>query len=234
MRPRLLAAVLLLAAACGGGGGDDGGGTGAPDASPETTAPDGGSGGSDLTTEILGEDTQFAAGGDGASDLDVEVDGRECKLTDVLFGSCRAATGAGGVFVVTAEGNPDDTSEWNMVVRCGLDPAVPVASARGTFTPQYSDLGLEPYGEVFAMTLTGADEAEASLVFQPEGAACPVVWGLGPVKTSGLFVGGTDALNGDVDPIQFTMADGTLACITADGAGGLDVSASTGGDCSAA
>lgn len=227
---------MLLVASCGGGGGSDSSPatTEADGDTSSTTIGNGGAGASDLTTEILGEDTQFAAGGSGASEFAVEVDGRECKLTEVLFGSCRAATGTGGAFVVTAEGNHDDISEWNVVVRCGLDPAVPVASARGTFTPQYTDLGLEPYGQVFAMTLTGDADAEASLIFQPESAECPVVWGLGPVKTSNLFVGGTDAVNGNVAPIQFTAADGTLSCITADGAGGLDVRAATGDHCSAA
>jgi len=68
-----------------------------------------------------------------------------------------------------------------------------VASARGTFQPAYTDLGLAPYGEVTGMSLSGADETDGTLIYQPEGSDCPVVWGLGPMKPSSLVLGGTCA-----------------------------------------
>jgi hypothetical protein len=217
----VVSALLLSTAACGGS--DD------TDASATTEAAQ--SDGDDTTTtaatstdaQILGEDTVFAPGGDGAADLTAEVAERECELGEVLFGSCRASTGAGGPFLVTAEGDVDAPGEWNVVVRCGLDPATPVASAKGTFQPATADLGLAPYGEVLGVSLTTGDEAEGALVYQPEGSDCPVVWGLGPIGPSNVFVGGTDRLNGDEAPIRFTQADGSPACAVADGDGGIEV-----------
>ena len=94
--------------------------------------------------------------------------------------------------MVTAE----DYKEWNVVVRCGLDPATPVAAARGTFQPVFTDLGLGDRGEVTGLTLTGEDEGNAALVFLPEGADCPVIWGVGAMSKTSLFTGGVDRLNG--------------------------------------
>lgn len=214
--------VVFAAGACGGGGkGDrDRQTTATTESSASTTAD---ATPSDATTDILGESTQFDPGGDGAEDLSSKINGRECVLEGQLFGSCRAATGAGGEFVLTAEGNRDNSSEWNVVVRCGLDPAVPVASARGEFQPITADLGLAAYGEMFGVTLGTAREAEFALVYLPSDAPCPVVWGLGAIKPSTLVTGGLDALNGTERPIQFLRPDGVTACVTADDAGGLAV-----------
>jgi hypothetical protein len=138
---------------------------------------------------------------------------------------CHAAEGAGGSFVVTAEGNTVIPPEWNIVVRCGLDPAAPGASARGTFTPVFTDLGLRAYGEVIGITFNGDQDAEASLAFLPSGATCPVVWGLGPIKRFSSFSGGLDPLNGSERALQFARPDGTITCVVADAKGGLDVQA---------
>lgn len=178
--------------------------------------------------EVLGDPTQFGSGTNGATALEVAVNGRECVLSDTLFGSCRASTGTGGQFVVTAEGSVDDPSRWNVVVRCGLKPARPAAVASGQFTPVTTDLGLTPYGEVVGVTLRSSGSVEAALVYQPDGADCPVVWGLGEVGSDSLFTGGTDALNGEDAPVYFTDAAGARVCAVADGQGG--VSTGTPGD----
>ena len=124
-------------------------------------------------------------------------------LADALFGSCRASTGTGGAFLVTAESTPEAPTTWKMVVRCGTNPGIPAASAQGDFQPITSDIGLEPYGEVLGVTLRG-EVAEAALVYQPDGADCPVVWGLGAVDRGSFFTGGLDALSGASNPIRFT------------------------------
>jgi hypothetical protein len=187
-------------------------------------------GGTPIAIEVLGESTAFAPGGD-VEPIDAGVSGRECLLSEPLFGSCRAATGAGGAFVVTAEGSADAPGEWTIVARCGLTPAAPGASASGAFTPVVTDLGLAPYGEITGVTLLGPDRAEAALVYQPGGAACPTVWGLGEIDRTSLFTGGTDALNGAEDPLRFRDATGAEACAVADGEGGISVGTPDGADC---
>ena len=229
----ITAAFLLLLAACSGGADE----TDELDGATTTEA----AGGKTSTTvkasgavgEILGEDTAFARGGNDAANLTATVAGRECELTGTLFGSCRASTGAGGAFLVTAEGDEDAPGNWNVVVRCGLDPAEPVTAAAGSFLPIFTDLGLGGYGEVLGVTLRGTDEAEVALVYQPEGSDCPVVWGLGPTDPNAILRGGTDALNGEDAPIQITRADGTAACADADGSGGINVSDATADGCAA-
>lgn len=228
LRHALLPVLLLVAAACGGGGNKTTDPTTDGGATTSSTA----GGGTGATTEILGEPTTFQDGGHGASSFSATVRERECELTEALFGTCRASTGAGGAFLVTVEGVADSVGDWNIVVRCGLDPAEPVASANGTFQPVTAELGLAPYGEVLSVTMTQTDEAEAALVYQPEGADCPVVWSLGAIMPSTLFLGGTDRLNGDEQPIRFTKVDGSTACAVADGAGGIEVTAAAGGSCS--
>jgi len=153
------------------------------------------------------------------------------RALEPLFGTCRATTGAGGAFVVTAEGDEDSPGEWNVVVRCGLRPAIPGASATGAFTPVMADLGLAPYGEVAGVTLLGTDSAEAAIVYQPAGASCPVVWALGGVDRASLFTGGTDALNGEESPLRFRDATGAEVCAVADGRGGITVGVPDGADC---
>ncbi|MBJ7355884.1 hypothetical protein [Nocardioides sp.] len=225
-------ALLGVLGACGGDADDEAGdaadpgpvaSAGSEPASPSTSPSASQPAPAAAQAQVLGEPGRFAAGGGEASPLDVEMAGRECVLADALFGSCRASTGTGGPFVVTAESTTEAPSVWNVVVRCGTDPAVPAASAQGEFQPMTTDLGLEPYGEVVGVTLVG-DDAEAALVYQPEASECPVVWGLGAVDRSSLFVGGTDALNGEASPIRFTNADGAATCAVADGAGGITVS----------
>lgn len=188
-------------------------------ASPATSTPE-----PDASADILGEPGLFGPGGADATSLDVQVDGRECVLSTPLFGSCRASTGAGGAFVVTMESTPEAPTVYDVVVRCGTAPAEAVASAVGDFQPRSSDVGLEAYGEVLGVTLVG-DVAEGALVYQPEGATCPVVWGLGEVDRNNLFTGGLDALNGEATPLRFTDAKGAVQCADADGRGGIRVSA---------
>lgn len=69
----------------------------------------------------------------------------------------------------------------------------------------------------------GTGEAEVALIYQAEGSDCPVIWGLGP----------TDALNGEDAAIQLTRADGTAACVDADGSGGIEVTNATAEGCAA-
>lgn len=225
MRTLPVLALVAMLSACGGGGGN-----GADPVADETTTAAPGDGGSPSTTdavteataELLGEGTTFVTGGGGAGELTGSVDGRECVLADALFGSCRASTGAGGAFLVTAESTVENPTEWNVVVRCGLDPALPAASAQGTFQPSTTDLGLAPYGQVIGVMLR-AEANEAALVYQPEGSECPVVWSLGEIDKDNLFTGGTDALNGSEAPIAFTDASGKRVCASADGSGGIAV-----------
>ena len=193
--------------------------TPSPTPSPPQSDPPAGDG----SSEILGVAGMFAAGGGDATPLEAQVQGRECVLTEALFGSCRASTAAGGSFLVTMESTVEAPSVWNVVVRCGTSPAVPAASAMGEFQPMSSDLGLEPYGEVLGVTLVG-EVAEAALVYQPEGSECPVLWGLGEVDRANVFTGGLDALNGEAGPIAFTDSQGARTCADADGEGGISVS----------
>jgi hypothetical protein len=238
MLPRTLLAALALTlattASCGGDAPSTGDGA-APttpaesevtDAVPATEAADD----APADIEVLGEPSAFEPA-TGAEPIAVSVAGRECVLAEPLFGSCRAATGAGGAFVVTAEGDPDSPSEWNVVARCGLTPATPGASASGEFTPVMADLALAPYGEVAGVTLIGPDGAVAALVYQAPGTACPVVWGLGDVDRRSIFTGGTDALNGEESPLRFRDAEGADACAVADGEGGVTVGVPDGAGC---
>jgi hypothetical protein len=180
--------------------------------------------------DVLGEPAGFESGA-AADPIEVGVSGRQCVTSAPLFGSCRAATGAGAAFVVTAEGDPDAPADWTIVARCGLAPAVPGAAASGSFTPVLADLALAPYGELAGVTMLGAEDAVAALVYQPEGASCPVVWGLGEIDRGSIFTGGTDALNGEESPLRFRSADGADACAVADGHGGISVGVPAGAEC---
>jgi hypothetical protein len=238
MLTRAVPAVLLLVAVMAGCGETE---STEPDAAPTSspsevaeeeaasTTPSA-VGGEEVASEVRGEPGSFRSGGEGAVPIDIEQNGRECVIAEPLFGSCRASSGVGGSFAVTAESTPEAPSEWNIVVRCGLSPALPAATAQGEFQPVSADLGLEPYGDVVGVTLT-ADVAEAALVYHPEGSDCPVVWGLGEIERFSLLTGGTDALNGDTDPIWFVDAEGTDACAVADGQGGIKVGTKQGDDC---
>lgn len=235
MRLRLAPAALLLVLSLVACGGDDEEPDGASPADPEsssTAADPAAEPEPEAVSEILGEESGFQSANGDAGLLETDIDGRECVLTEALNGSCRAAAGTGGDFVLTAEGSLDSPGEWNVVVRCGLQPAVPSASTQGAFQPVIADLGLAPYGDVIGITLLGASTAEAALVYQPEGAECPVVWGLGEVDSASLFTGGIDALNGSERPLAFRDAQGSDACAVADGQGGITVGTPQGGKCS--
>lgn len=233
----LLLSVLLWLAGCGSGddeprqaASDDAGGSpSTPDdaAEPADDAPTATS----AKGTITGLPSLFEDGGGGAVDLDASVEGRECVLAETLPLTCRAATGTGGGFVVTAEGVADAPGDFNVVVRCGLTPAAPVASASGPVQPITTDLGLAPYGEVVGVTLIADDVAEAALVYLPDGTGCPVVWGLGPVDPGSFLTGGTDALNGEEAPIRFSDATGRSVCAEADGEGGIAVTSARGDAC---
>lgn len=197
--------------------------TPATEASPEPATA--------AVSELLGEKTLFVPGGSGATDLDTAVKGRECVLAEALPLTCRASTGAGGAFVVTVEGVADAPGDFNVVVRCGLTPAAPSASASGPFQPITTDLGLAEYGEVAGITLRGADTAEAALVYLSADAECPIVWSLGEISRDSIFTGGTDALNGSEAPIRFLDAAGVDACAVADGQGGITVGTPRGDAC---
>lgn len=231
--PGLFAIFVLLLCLGGCGNSDpDPSGAGTTDPSSATQAPETPSESAsppqsdppaaDAVSEILGEAGLFGDGGGDATPLDAQVQGRECVLTEALFGSCRASTAVGGAFLVTMESTLEASSVWNVVVRCGTSPGLPAASAMGEFQPMTSDLGLALYGEVVGVTLVG-EVAEAALVYQPEGSECPVVWGLGEVDRGNIFTGGLDALNGEASPIAFTDAQGVRTCADADGQGGISV-----------
>ncbi len=227
----VLSGLPLLLGACGGGEAgqaDDAveQSSTTPSASPASAEPTA----SIARATILGGTTSFTTDAGDAVDLDVAVNGRECTLAELLPLTCRGSTGAGGDFVVTVESSLGAPTDFTVVVRCGLTPAIPAASGAGG-QPVLADLGLAPYGEVMGVTLIGADSAEAALVYQPEGAECPVVWALGKVDRTNLFTGGTDALNGEESPIRFRDAAGLEACASADGQGGITVSAAQGGRC---
>lgn len=231
MRTGTWLAVVTILLALGGCGGDD---PAAPSAAQPSSSESPGASASaapEATAEVLGEDAGFVAGGGGAGPLEVSVNERECVVTEALFGSCRAGSGDGGDFVVTAEGSMDSASEWNIVVRCGLEPAVPAASVLGEFTPVITDLGLADYGDVIGITLLDGPDSRAALVYQPEGAECPVVWGLGPVDEGSFFTGGTDALNGSESPLAFRGPGGVNACAVPDGQGGITVGKPRGDGC---
>lgn len=228
--------LLALLTACGGddepAGSPPAASTPASEPASETASASGSQTPTDATGgEILGEPGLFVAGGSGAEDLTVMVQGRECVLAEALPLSCRASTGAGGGFVVTAEGVDDAPGDWNIVVRCGLDPARPAISASGDFLPVTADLGLTPYGELVGLTLRTDERVEAALAYWPEGAECPVVWGIGEIGQDSIFTGGTDALNGEEAPILFTDATGQPACAVADEAGGIRVGSPQGTTC---
>jgi hypothetical protein len=227
-----IALLLVATSACGGNGGTEparatGSSTGSTAAATASVTPG-------RTTDILGDKTLFTGTTNGAGDVAATVNKRQCTVKDAPLVDCHAATGTGGQFVVTAEGNNAVPTEWNVVVRCGLDPAVPVASARGTFTPQFTELGSSAYGEMIGITFNGEQDGDANLAFLPPGTSCPVVWGLGRMKRFSSFTGGLDPLNGSERPLQFTRPDGTTACVVADTKGDLDVHAASQDGCTAA
>jgi hypothetical protein len=234
LRLAALALVLATATGCGGESASSDDSSGAATAVTSSSAATESATASETVAPadvgVLGEPAGFEPGAE-ADAIEVSVSGRECVTSEPLFGSCRAATGAGGAFVVTAEGDPDSPSEWTLVARCGLAPAVPGAAASGSFTPVLADLALAPYGELAGVTMLGAEDAVAALVYQPQGATCPVVWGLGEIDRGSIFTGGTDALNGEESPLRFRSADGAEACAVADGQGGISVGVPDDAEC---
>jgi hypothetical protein len=236
MHPQRVAAVLAFVifsvSACGGG--NSPGANKARQTSDVVTTTTVKKVTAGRSARLGGEKSLVTASTDGEGDVSAHAGGRRCAVDDAPLVDCHAGTGAGGPFVVTVEGGASAPLEWRVVVRCGLDPAVPVASARGSFTPQLTELGLKTYGEIVGVTLNGDQEGDASLAFLPSGAECPVIWGLGPIKRFSSFTGGLDPLNGSERPLQFTRPDGTVACVVADSAGGLDVHAASAGGCGAA
>lgn len=125
---------------------------------------------------------------------------------------------------MTTESHEEIFSTWDVVVRCGTDPAVPIASADQISLTASTDLTFEPYGEVTGVELWGDDGSEAALVYRPTGANCPQVFGLGAVKQYSTMCGGENV-------VSITRPDGSIACVVADEANGFAVSAAAGTTC---
>ena len=162
-----------------------------------------------VDVKFLGETTRIGAGANGAVPMAAAPSGRECGMSKDLFGSCRAGTGAGGVFTVTFENDKTDFT-WDVVVRCGVAPAVPIASAPALKLTVSADLKFDSVGEVVGVLMNATDGSEAALVFQPKGESCPEVFGVGAIKPN-------TALGGGNNVTSFTKPDGSIACIKAKG-----------------
>ena len=220
----LVVVAVCLLAACGGGSGRRTAGTNAQAGSTavnvvdsvvvaptQEVAPT-----QDATPLVaLGVPTGLTAGAGATSGLSATVDETVCTADDPLV-SCMGATGVGGQFVVTVENDANDFTIRTVGVRCGLAPAVTIASSTGKQLVVLGQLNFAEFGGVIGVARYGAGD-EAFLVFQPAGSACPQVFGVGPIKPNSIMSGGTDV-------VGVTRPDGSLACVVADGAGAFAVS----------
>jgi hypothetical protein len=164
--------------------------------------------------QMLGAASGF--GGPSGDAIKVTINGRDC-ISDGLFGICRAATGAGGAFVVATITDHDDYAVATTTVYCGAAPAVPLTSVTARQLVSIADVTFDGYGEALGIVRYAGDESEAMIAYQPAGAACPSVFGLGPIKEESVMIGGNNT-------VGVTRPDDSLACITSDGAGGFAVS----------
>jgi len=130
--------------------------------------------------------------------------------------ACSGATGTSGQFVVTVENDANDFSIRTVGVRCGLAPAVTMATSTGKQLILLGQLTFAEFGNVIGVARYGTGD-EALLVFQPSGSCCAQAFGLGPIKVNSILLGGTDI-------VGITRPDGSLACAVADGAGAFLVS----------
>jgi len=221
-RPMSVVSVALavwLLAACGGGSAHKGGGANNPANSsgvtvtePAVVDPPG----QDAAPLVAaGTPTGLIAGAGETSVISATVDATLCTANDPLV-SCIGATGSGGQFVVTVENDVNDFSIRTVGVRCGLAPAVTMASATGKQLVVLGSLTFSGFGDVIGVARYGAGD-EAFLVFQPSDSPCPQVFGLGPIKLNSIMSGG-------VDVVGITRPDGSLACAAANGAGAFVVS----------
>lgn len=214
-RSAIVAVALTALAACGGGG------TGATKSSAaepttsgnanstsETTASDAATANAVAPLVAKGAPTRFSAGGSGAGDLTAQISGPTCTV-DGLFGTCSA--GGSGTFVVTMENDPVDFSIWNIVVRCGLAPASPLASLKGKQQPMSASLSFPTFGDVVGISSLSDKGSEAVLAYSPPGSKCPQLFGLGPISTTNIFV------NGPAEgSYQFVRPDSAPACVRND------------------
>ena len=159
-----------------------------------------------ISVKFLGERSRITSGAGGARPMDAAPKGRDCGMSKELFGSCRAGTGTGGVYTVTFENNRDDFT-WNVVVRCGVHPAQPIASVQRQKLTVSADLNFDGIGEVVGVLMNATDGSEAALVYQPAGAECPQVFGVGPIKPN-------TAMGGGHNVVTITRPDSTTACIS--------------------
>lgn len=214
-----VAAAVLLLAACGGGSGrrSSASNSAANTVAVQTTDPAAvdapAQDGPPLVS--LGTATGLVDGAGAATARSATLSGTQCQADDPMV-TCSGATGAGGQFVVTVENDPNDFTIRTVGVRCGLAPAVTMASVTGKQLVVLGQLTFAQYGGVVGVARYGAGD-EAFLVFQPTGSSCPQVFGLGPIKVNSIMGGGTDM-------VSITRPDGSLACVRADDAGAFTVS----------
>ena len=117
---------------------------------------------------------------------------------------------------MTVESDANDFTIRTVGVRCGLTPAVTMATVTGKQLVVLGQLKFAEFGGVIGVLRYGAGD-EAFLVYQPSGSSCPEVFGLGPIKLDSIMQGGSDV-------VGITRPDGSLACVVADGAGAFVVS----------
>ena len=179
-----------------------------------------------LPVTILGEVTRLQQGANGAKPLNAATAKRgDCGLPVGTLATCQAATGSGGTFLITQESTAADPTLYSVVVRCGTNPAVPIAAAIGLKSPLAAELSFDLYGEVIGVGLNGTDGSDAALIYQPTGDTCPSIFGVGPVKTFSAMGGGKNI-------VTMTRPDQSTICVSSDPAAGFVVVPASGNKCS--